>query len=174
MKKEWMYASLIASILFVFGCAQIAETDVEDNVEGKAMVEDKSMAADKESGELILFAGTASKYYRFDKAHYENSLEEGKIIFLDFHADWCPVCAKERPSILAAFTELNNADVVGYQVHYNDKATNADDEEMAKKYGITYQYTKVILDKEGNIALKTLEILDKGRIIDELRSLSGE
>ena len=84
MKKEWMYVLLIVSSLFTVGCAQIAETGVADKTTVADNVADKAMAADKESGELMLFAGTDSKYYRFDKAHYEKSLGEGKIIFLIF------------------------------------------------------------------------------------------
>ena len=125
-------------------------------------------------GGLQLLAGTDSEYYRFDKAHYEKSIAEGKVVFLDFHANWCPICAREKPRILAAFNELNNPDVVGYQVHFNDRETTADDIEMAKKYGITNQYTKVIVDKNGNVALKTLEILDKERIINELTKTVSE
>ena len=75
---------------------------------------------------------------------------------------------------MAAFNELNDPNIVGYEVHFNDGETNADDKAMAKKYGITYQYTKVIIDKNDNIALKTLEILDKDRIINELKKVAGE
>ncbi|MCH8004002.1 MAG: thioredoxin family protein [Nanoarchaeota archaeon] len=159
MKKEYWYALLMANVLFIFGCTQNTGIDV----------------IDEESGETLkLLAGTTSKYYRFDKAHYEQSLQEGKVIFLDFHANWCPICAREKPRILAAFNELNNADIVGYEVHFNDDETTKDDIEMAKKYGITNQYTKVIIDKSDNIALKTLEILDKDRIINELNNAAGE
>ena len=45
---------------------------------------------------------------------------------------------------------------------------------MAKKYGITNQYTKVIINNNGEIVLKTLEILDKERIINELTKTLGE
>ena len=127
---------------------------------------------DTETG-LKLLAGTTSEYYRFDKTHYEKSIAEGKVIFLDFHANWCPICAREKPKILAAFNELNNPDVVGYQVHFNDRETTADDIEMAKKYGIVSQYTKVIVDKNGEVALRTLEILNKDRIINEIGKVAG-
>jgi len=74
---------------------------------------------------------------------------------------------------LAAFNELNNPDVVGYQVHFNDGETTADDKAMAKKYGIVNQYTKVIIDQNDNVVLRTLEILDKERIINELQKVAG-
>ena len=57
-------------------------------------------------------------------------------------------------------------------MHYNDDETNHDDEEMAKKFGITYQHTKVILDKKGNVALKSLEVFSKDKIINEISKLT--
>ena len=123
---------------------------------------------------LKLLAGTKSPYYRFDKAHYEKSLEEGKVIFLDFHADWCPICLREKPGILDAFNELNNENVVGYEVHYNDGKTTEDEEEMAKKYGITYQHTKVVIGKNGEAMLKSLEAFSKVKILEEINKAANQ
>ena len=125
----------------------------------------------KEDGNIKILAGTKSKYYRFDKSLYEKSLQEGKIVFLDFHANWCPICKAEQPNIFAAFNELNNENNVGYEVHYNDDETNSDDNEMAKKFGITYQHTKVFLDKNGKVALKSLDVFSKDKIINEISKL---
>jgi len=116
----------------------------------------------------------ASNYFRYDKAHFEKSRAEGKVIFLDYHANWCPICARENPKILAAFNQLDNENIVGYQVHFNDGETNKDDIQSAKDNGITNQYTKVIIDKNGITVLKTLEILDTNRIINELNKAVGE
>ncbi|MBI2134711.1 thioredoxin family protein [Candidatus Woesearchaeota archaeon] len=136
----------------------------------EGMMDDEMM----EESSLKLFAGKASKYYRYDKASFEKSLKEGKTIFLDFHANWCPTCKAERPGILAAFNELDKENVVGYQVHFNDDETNADDKEMAKKYGITVQHTKVIINSKGNVGLKTLEVLSKQEIINRITKIAGE
>lgn len=128
---------------------------------------------EEESNQKIL-AGTKSKYYRFDKSHYEKSLAEGKVIFLDFHASWCPICRQEQPNIFEAFNELNKEDVVGYRVHYNDDETNADDREMARKFGITYQHTKAIINKKGEVALKSLETLSKDEIINKINEIAQD
>jgi len=163
-------------LVFVSACtaSQVpvqVPAQVPSVVEQKLVVEPKEevIGVKNEVG-LNPLAGTTSKYYRFDKTHYEKSIQDGKVIFLDFHADWCPICAREKPIILSAFNELNNADIVGYQVHFNDGKTTKDDKDMAKKYGITNQYTKLIVDQNGKVVLRTLEILDKERIINELNN----
>ena len=165
MKKETIYVFLIVSIIFIYGCS----TGTQAGVEAEKISLEKG-EIQKTTKALTQFAGSTSPYYRFDKAHFENSLKEGKVIFLDFHADWCPICQKEKPEILAAFNELDNDDVVGYQVHYNDGQTTEDDKEMAKKYGITYQHTKVIIGKDGKVALKSLEVFSKEKIINEINT----
>lgn len=163
MKKRVIHIFFILSLAFIYGCSTGTQAGVE--VEKISLEKEEIQKTTKT---LTQFAGTTSPYYRFDKAHFENSLQQGKIIFLDFHADWCPICQKEKPEILAAFNELNNENVVGYQVHYNDKQTTEDDKEMAKKYGITYQHTKVIIGKDGKVALKSLEVFSKEKVINEI------
>ena len=153
-------------------------TDQEKAMKEKCeMLERKPMEGKepmmKEDGSVKILSGANSKYYRFDKAHYEKSLEEGKVILLDFHANWCPICKTEQPNIFAAFNELNNENIVGYEVHYNDDETNEDDEEMAKKFGITYQHTKVIIGKNGQVALKSLEVFSKDKVINEISKVAG-
>lgn len=159
--RKILYSLALLSLIFIVACTPEIVSVEKQSIEGS-------------EEELKLLAGTTTKYFRFNKAHYEKSVSEGKTIFLDFHANWCPICARENPKILAAFNELNNPNIVGYQVHYNDRETNDDEEEMAKKYGIVSQYTKVILDKNGAIVLKTLEILDKDRIINEINKALSE
>lgn len=166
MKKH--ITMLLIAIIFLYGCSGNLNQDINSEIVDDIKVQNVN------EPNLKLLAGTKSFYYRFDKAHFENSLQQNKIIFLDFHADWCPICRSEKPEILAAFNELENDDVVGYQVHYNDGQTTEDDKEMAKKYGITYQHTKVVIGKDGNVALKSLEVFSKEKVINEInKTISG-
>ena len=169
MKKETIYVLLIVSIIFIYGCS----TGTQAGVEVEKISSEKG-ETQKTAKALTQFAGSTSPYYRFDKSHFENSLQQGKIIFLDFHANWCPICINEKPNILSAFNELDDERVVGYQVHYNDGQTTEDDKEMAKKYGITYQHTKVIIGKDGKVALKSLEVFSKEKVINEINNIVGE
>ena len=174
MEKKFLITLLMIGIIFIFGCTQTADPVIQERADNIGIT---TQATDNELTETKAQVNgpseLAANYFRFDKTHYEKSLQEGKIIFLDFHANWCPICASEKPKILAAFNELDNENVVGYEVHFNDDETTSDDVGMAKKYGIVNQYTKVIIDKNDNIALKTLEILDKNRIINEINKVVG-
>ena len=157
MKINLLVFLAIISI-FVFGCAQ-----------GTKTIENPENTQDNKP---IVLAGTITKYYDFDKAHYEQSLKEGKIIFLNFYASWCPICKAEQPDLFAAFNELSNQDVVGYRIHFNDNEVTDDDKEMAKKFGITYQHTKVIINKNGEVALKSLEAYSKEKVINEINKVA--
>ena len=112
-------------------------------------------------------AGDASRYLAFEKTHYENSISEGKVILLDFYANWCPICRAENPSIRNGLKELNNPNVVAYQVHFNDGETTQEHEDLAKQFGVNLQHTKVIL-KNGEFFSKSLESWSKDKTIDEI------
>lgn len=92
-----------------------------------------------------LLAGKSSPYLIFNKADYDKAIVEGKIVFLDFYANWCPICRAEAPEIKAGFDGLNRSDVVGFRVNYNDPDTDDDEKALAAQFSIPYQHTKVIL-----------------------------
>lgn len=115
-----------------------------------------------------LLAGTTSPYYEFNKELYDKALSENKVIMLYFFADWCPICAREQSkSTLPAFNELQNSNIIGFRVHYNDGKVSPDEEALAKQFGITYQHTKIIL-KDSKQVLKDLNSWDKAKYLEEL------
>ena len=67
-----------------------------------------------------VLAGNASPFLEFNKADYEKAKTEGKIIVLNFYANWCPICRVEAPELHAGFDELNNPNVVGFRINFND------------------------------------------------------
>lgn len=156
MKLNLLVFLAIMGVL-AFGCSQGDET-----------IENPKNA---QGNEPTVLAGTTTKYYDFGKAHYEQSLKEGKIVFLNFYASWCPICKAEQPDLFAAFDELKNENVVGYRIHFNDNEVTDDDKEMAKKFGVTYQHTKVIINKNGEVALKSLEAYSKEKVINEINKV---
>lgn len=116
-------------------------------------------------------AGKASLYLDFKKADYEKALADGKIILLDFYANWCPICRAEAPELKAGFDSLTTDRVVGFRVNYNDSDTDEDEKKLAKDFAITYQHTKVIL-KNGKEVLRTQEQWDKTEFVKQINNLA--
>ncbi len=110
----------------------------------------------------------ANNYYRYDPIAYQEALADKKTVFLDFHANWCPVCNAERPGILEGTNSINYTDVIGFEVHYNDNETKDFDNDLIKQFQVAYQHTKIIINKNGKTTLKTLEVFDKDRVISEI------
>ncbi len=145
---------------------------MEESADKNEMMEDNAVGKIDQENEPQLLAGSLSRYYRYDEAHYKQSLADGKIIFLDFHADWCPICQNERPGILQAFNELANSNIVGYEVHFNDKFTTDEDEAAIRAHQVTLQHTKLFI-KDGVVALKSLEKLTKQDILKKIEEIQN-
>ncbi len=94
-------------------------------------------------GQVI--AGSTTPYVEFTKSGYDQALAERKIIILNFYANWCPVCRAETPDLAAGFESLNNPNVVGFRVNWNDSDTDDDEKALAKAFSVPNQHTKVIL-----------------------------
>lgn len=122
----------------------------------------------KAVNEPKLIAGSTTRYLRFSRAHYENSLVEGKVIHLYFYANWCPICAEERPKIFDAYNKLNYLDVVGYEVHYNDNEVTDDDLYVTKLFQVPYQHTTIILNKKGSISFKSFAAIGTEKLVVEI------
>lgn len=120
---------------------------------------------------VVLAGKGGSSYYTFQKDGYEAARKANKIIYLDFYANWCPICRGEEPDILKGFDQLNNKNIVGFRVNYNDSETDEYEKDLAKKFGVTYQHTKVVL-KDGKQILKTGEVWDTGTFLKTLNTIT--
>ena len=115
----------------------------------------------------------AKNFYEFDQATYDAALKEGKIIFLDFYASWCPICKEEEPEIKAAFNELNADNVIGFRVNYNDDQTDNSEKSLAKKFGIAYQHTKVLITPDEKVLSRTLKQQSKQEVVDRIKEAAA-
>jgi thiol-disulfide isomerase/thioredoxin len=128
---------------------------------------------DQEPFAGALLAGTQqTPLLDFVKSDYAGVQQTNKIIVLFFYANWCPTCKKSFPDAQAAFNDFakNQVGVVGFRVNYNDDETDQDEKDLAKKYEITYQDTKVII-KEGQVQTKSVETWDKARYLKEINNI---
>ncbi|MBI2647160.1 thioredoxin family protein [Candidatus Woesearchaeota archaeon] len=159
MKIKYLIVLLMILSVIVFGCTKTAGIDA---------MEKKNTTMEKSIYQGKVLAGTEStKYLDFNKADYDKALKEKKKILLYFYANWCPICRLEQPKTFAAFNEIKDADLIGFRINYRDSDTDADEEALAKEFGVSYQHTKVIL-KDGQRVLKAPDSWDKQRYLDEL------
>lgn len=79
-------------------------------------------------------AGTIQTY---SPVAYAEALADGKDVIIDFHANWCAICAANAPGIRAAFKSAKHANVVGFIADY-DKETA-----LENQFGVSTQSTLV-------------------------------
>lgn len=147
---------LFAASLFIFSACDHTEEyhDVDDMMEDS--VESVEMEVEVEGGDAVEMevevedeaAGT-SRYIAFDQSAYDAALEEGKTVFLDFHADWCSTCVSNQPKIQAAFDSLGDDEVIGFKVDYDTA------EDLKKEYSVFSQSTLVVVPGGDKSAART-------------------
>ena len=169
---------LVLSIVILSGCVsqQAADTGIQEAPKQAGEPQQETSPTVTESsyqGKVI--SGTTTKYIRYSKADHQKALADGKVIYFYFYANWCPICTKERPSILEAFDEMNYPNAIGFEVHFNDDEVTADDEEISRQFGISYHHTTVIhvvgIDKTGKEAFRSLSPISKEGIKEKIASL---
>lgn len=156
------------------GAAEESEAAKEsDEAESAAGAEEKSEPVLEESGTVALsfsgtvFAGSSSPLIDYNKADYDAAIASNKLVVLYFYASWCPICRFEIPKLYAAFNQLSGSDVVGFRVNYNDSDTDANEEALAREFGVPYQHTKVFVKNRVRV-LKSPETWDTARYLEEI------
>lgn len=145
---------------------------MEDDDDTMMQDEDTMMQDESVSFSGAVLAGNTTPLLDFNRADYEKARAANKKIVLYFYANWCPVCKKEVESALyPAFNEFDDASIVGFRVNYNDNQTDADEEALAREFGVAYQHTKVILDENGNRVLKSPTSWSKSQYAEEVAKL---
>lgn len=173
--------AIITSLLLIFiaGCAtQQEDTPVAptaDNEEkGTGTAQSSQPKLQQQQQEAAAAAPVEAKqiaknFYEFDKESYEAALSEGKYVFLDFYANWCPICKAEEPAIKAAFNELEAENVVGFRVNYNDDQTDNNEKALAKRFGITYQHTKIVAAPDEKVVSRTLKQQSRQEVVNQIK-----
>ncbi len=165
-------------LLFLVACSagHMPSEVVTDDVTDKLDAMEAAVAVDDmEMGHSIMdsvIAGSVSKYQNWDKSKFDEAVADGKLVYLEFSANWCSSCKAQEEHLKAAFELLDDPGIVGFKVHYKDDETTDEQEGLAKKYQVPYQMTKVIL-KNGEVVMKSPEPWEAQRIIEELTKLNG-
>lgn len=148
------------------GEAAATEEQIASAEEG-AMMEKETVSY---SGEVI--AGSATPYIRYNKADFDKALDEGKAVYVYFYATWCPLCKAERPSVLSGFDGLGETGAVGFEAHWGDGQNTAEDDNLARDYGVSSQHTHIFIGKDGKVAERVIGSLD-GNLAEKISALAG-
>jgi len=90
-----------------------------------------------------LLAGEARP---FDREVFTKAQMEGKIVLVDFHATWCPVCKKQATAIPQVLKEEQFKDVVALTADYDME------KELKKQLKVNGQSTLVVFKGDKEVA----------------------
>lgn len=90
-----------------------------------------------------LLAGEARP---FDREVFTKAQMEGKIVLVDFHATWCPVCKKQATAIPQVLKEEQFKDVVALTADYDME------KELKKQLKVSGQSTLVVFKGDKEVA----------------------
>jgi len=89
---------------------------------------------------LSLVAGTAlaGTPQPFDDKSFAAAQAAGSPILVQIHADWCPICAKQRPILGALEATPEFADLVVFNIDFDSQ------KDLVRKFGAQMQSTLIV------------------------------
>jgi thiol-disulfide isomerase/thioredoxin len=91
----------------------------------------------------------AAEWRPFDNSALKDAQAAGKTVVIDFHATWCPTCAKQKPVLEKLIGESEFKNVAAFVADYDNSS------ELKKQMKITKQSTIVVLKGEREVARAT-------------------
>lgn len=154
---------ILLSFALLLGCVQdTGSTGASDSMENDSM---------SDGGDALAAGGIP--YVPYTKAAYESAKADGKIVFLEFYANWCPICADQETELVSAFESLDYDNIAAFRVNYKDSDTDDDEKNLAREFGVTIQHTHIIVGADGETIKRSSESWDKDRIISEIENARG-
>ncbi len=180
--KQWIVIAGLLLVLVTAGCIGGQANNSTSSGDGTITQADGTMV--KPDGTMIKPDGTMIKpdgtmvgkedgammekgnveYVPFTKAAYEQAKADGKTIFLEFYATWCPTCQAQAPALKEGLESISSEKLVAFRVNYRDSDTDADEAALAQKYNITYQHTHIVADASENVLLRSQEMWSKEEV----------
>jgi|GEM_PF-6047077 len=139
--------------VLAFGACTTETVEKTDMDSEPPMVEDfQEMDASMDEMDESM-AASGVELMEFSQAAYDSALAEGKDVFLDFYAGWCPTCIANHPEIEAALAGMDAANLAAFTVDYDNSA------ELQAEFAVLSQSTYVLIN-EGDTS--DYEILGPG------------
>ena len=101
------------------------------------------------SGKVLVDGIT--KYIEYNVADFEKAKREGRLVFIEFHAFWCPFCQRLDPIIRTSIANLNDPEIVGFRANYDTER------DLRREYNVVYQHTHLIIKPDGSVTWRSLD-----------------
>ncbi|MGN6342936.1 MAG: TlpA family protein disulfide reductase [Ginsengibacter sp.] len=183
IKKHWGSIIFYAVILFF-----VLNTDAKSWVLRQVIATGVLNTAIKKDAPIKQQAGTDFSFSSPEGNTLNSSMLQGKVVFINFWASWCPPCRAEMPSLNSLYLTLKNDNrFVFLFVSEDDDRTKASEYLKKNNFSIPMYYrnqvspemfsgtlpTTIVLDKKGNIVMKHTGLAgyDNEKFITQLKSL---
>ncbi len=140
--KKYLYILIVifAISIFIFLTAKDKPQNSNLNSETPTSTQNSQVSDSTVETEL------KGKYQTFESETLNTNLNKRRVLF--FYANWCPTCRPVNEELNRS-EDLIPDDLVIIRVNYNDSDTDKAEQELARKYGVTYQHTFVQIDESG-------------------------
>ena len=99
----------------------------------------------------------AGEWRDYDRAAFAEAQQAGQTIFVAVHADWCPSCRAQRPTLASVIGDAAFQDAVAFVVDFDTE------DEFLIEHQIRYQTTLIVF-KGTTETGRSLGEQDRGRI----------
>ena len=112
------------------------------------------------------FAASAGSMKPYSTAAFVQALADGKTIVVHVHADWCPVCKKQQPTLKSLSEEKDLSKVEFVQVNF-DK-----DKEFLVVHRVSSQ-SVILVFKDGKEVERLNGTTDAAQITAKIKAAVG-
>jgi len=128
---------LLLSVMALTACTPAASTEaeMESNQASDDMEESETMEVAED--EEMESAGVVLAEY--SDAAYDAAIADGKDVFLEFYASWCPTCVANTPELEAALDASMNENLVAFKVDYDNSA------DLQEQFEVLSQSTYILI-----------------------------
>lgn len=152
MMKNLIIGSLATTILLVLGINLVSQfkSNSQPPRRSQDFIDTLDSSVNKTDATVSLPNTLATNYYEYSTDVFEAHISSNQGAVLFFYANWCPTCAAQEPLMVKVMNANVSKGKTAIRVNFNDSDTDQAEKDLAKKYGVTYQHTFVVIDKSGN------------------------
>jgi thiol-disulfide isomerase/thioredoxin len=104
----------------------------------------------------------AAAFVRYDAGAFARSIQAGDTVVVHVHADWCPTCRQQAPTLTQLSTAPEFAAIRFVRVDF-DK-----DQDFLRAQRVSNQST-IIVFKGGREVIRFVNVTDRGELIARVR-----